>query len=122
MGLFDFLVRRESADDHLAAGQNYADDMDLIVSPRDGRLVGVAMVNGVHACWVCFNQFVEDPAHKHRPVEFNCGGEGVRIHIHAGCVGNAGRYQGKLYADKVAGHQARRFATQAVVKTGSDDV
>lgn len=120
MGLFDFLIRRESALDHLATGENYADDLDLIMSPRDGRLVAVAMVNGVHACWVCFEQFVEDPTHKDRAVEFDCGGHHTRIHIHAGCVRKAGRYKGDLFHDKVSGHQARRFATKATVKAASD--
>jgi hypothetical protein len=119
--LFSFFVRQESADDHLATGQSYADDMDLIVSERDGMLVAVAEVHGVHACWHCFKQFVQDPTHKHRPVEFNCGGHGTRILIHAGCVKGAGRYQGDLFADKVSGHQARRFATKAAIDGGSDD-
>jgi len=114
--LFEFLIRRESKDDHLAKDkENYADDMDLVISPRDGSLVAVAQVDGVHVCWVCFDLFVEDPAHPDRQVEFNCGGHGTRIHIHAKCVRAAGRYKGDLLHDKVAGHQARRFATKATV-------
>lgn len=113
--LFDFFIRRESADDHMAhkAGENYADDMDMLQSPRDGRLVPVAVVNGVHACWMCFGQFIEDPTHPHRMVEWkDPHGHGVRIGIHAGCVEKAGRYKGDVFFDKVQGHQARRAATK----------
>jgi hypothetical protein len=118
-GLFSFFVRRESADDHRGRdSENYADDLDLIISPRDGSLVAVAQVDGVHVCWVCFDQFVEDPAHKHRPQEFNCGGHGTRILVHSSCVKKASRYKGDIYNDKVSGHQARRFAGKASVAGG----
>jgi hypothetical protein len=120
--LFSFFVRRESKDDHLAKdSENYADDLDMIISPRDGSLVVVGLVNGVHVCQMCFEQFVDDPAHKHRGVEFNPGGYGTRLLLHSCCVEKASRYKGNLLQDKVEGHQARRFATKASVKTGSDD-
>lgn len=120
--IFDFFLRRESADDHRAKdSENYADDLDMLISPKDGTLLPVAIVNGVHACWVCFDQFVEDPTHKHRMVEWrDPEGQGVRIGIHAGCVKQAGRYKGDIFFDKVQGHQARRAATKLSLPTGSN--
>jgi hypothetical protein len=116
----NFLIRRESADDK-QDGAVYADDLDMIISPRDGTLIPVAVMNGVHVCWVCFEQFVDDPAHKHRGVEYNPGGNGVRILLHAGCVKAASRKQGMpsdglppIVQDKIAGHQRRRFITRAL--------
>ena len=117
MALFDFFTRQESADDHHQS--HAADDLDLVVSPRDGALVAVAQRDGVHVCWQCFSQFVESPEHPSRPVEFNPGGEGTRILIHSKCVKKASKSihkqggNGKLFWDGIRGHQARRFATRA---------
>jgi hypothetical protein len=112
--MWDFFVRRESAEDHFGGGSaNYADDFDMIISSRSGQLVGVTEVNGVHACWTCFEPFIEDATHPKRAVEYNCGGHGVRILLHASCITTARSYNGNIFLDKVRGHQARRFNTRA---------
>jgi hypothetical protein len=111
VGAFDLFLR-ESADDHHKS--HGADDLDLIQSPRDGSLVGVAQRSGVHVCWQCFEQFIDEAAHPDRPVEFNPGGEGTRILIHSKCVNKASKGdRGRLFWDGVKGHQARRFLTRA---------
>jgi hypothetical protein len=111
--MFDFFFKRESADDK-QDGANYADDLDMVISPKDGTLVPVAVVNGVHVCWHCFEQFVEDVAHPHRAVEYNAGGFGTRILLHSSCVSRVKVYQGDIVKDKIAGHQRRRFLTRAL--------
>lgn len=112
--LLELLVKRESEYDAYEHAQG-ADDMDLIVSPKDGHLVAVAQVGGVHVCWMCFGQFVDSPTHKHRSVEFNCGGYGTRILLHSGCVTRASnRGRVNLLNLGELSHQARRFATQAL--------
>ncbi|MFB3095294.1 MAG: hypothetical protein ACE10O_05505 [Candidatus Acidiferrales bacterium] len=109
---FDFLFRRESADDHHQS--RAASDLDLITSPKDGALVAVVQEDGVHVCWQCFEQFIESAEHKLRPVEFNPGGEGTRILIHSKCVKQAsrGKSDGRLFWDAIRGHQRRRAVTR----------
>lgn len=113
----DFLIRKESADDKF---DGFAfDDIDMLVSPRDGSLIPVAVYQGVHVCQVCAEQFVEDPASPFRMVEFSCGGYGVRVGIHAKCVDKASRAlqrrgdRGNQVFDMSRMHRARRFLTQA---------
>jgi hypothetical protein len=119
---FDFFLKnqRESGDD--SENSFAADDLDMIQSPKDGALVPVAQRDGVHVCWQCFEQFVEDPAHPLRPVEFDPGGHNTRILIHSKCVRKAARAVerqatggsgGNLFWDGVGRHQARRFLTRA---------
>ena len=107
------LVRQESSDDLLAQGAQTADDIDMIISPRDGKLVVVAQKEGVHVCGRCLEQFVDDPSDKRRPVEHNPGGYGTRIFLHAGCV-SATRKRPNLIKQLIDRHQARRFLTKAV--------
>ena len=115
MGLMDY-IKRESADDHFKS--RASSELDLVTSPKDSALVAVAQEDGVHVCWMCFEQFVELSDHKLRPVEMNCGGQGTRILIHSKCVTRAGKklraQGGKLFWDNVNGHQDRRALTQAV--------
>jgi hypothetical protein len=117
MGAFDFLNRRESAHDTL--GEFAFDDIDMLLSERDGSLIPVAVSDGVHVCQMCGKQFVGDPASPKRMVEFNCGGHGVRIGIHACCVNKASKKlrqrgeNGEVLFDMAERHQARRFLTRA---------
>jgi hypothetical protein len=119
---FDFFLKnqRESGDDHETSYA--ADDIDMIQSPRDGALIPVAQRDGVHVCWQCFEQFVEEASSPLRPVEFNAGGLGTRILIHSKCVKRASRavYRqatggegANLFWDGIKRHQARRFLTRA---------
>ncbi len=110
------LSRNESSLDHLAKPRdmNESDEMDLIVSPVDGKLVVAPVRDGVHACSYCLEPFVPDQSSPLRMAEMNPGGEGTRIVIHPKCVNKAKGYRGNLLHDRVQGHQARRFATRAV--------
>lgn len=113
----DFFTRRESALDSIKG--HAFDDIDMLLSKRDGSLVPVAVRDGVHVCQQCGEQFVDDPASPLRLVEFNCGGHGVRIGIHAKCTRDAQRalerrgHRGNIVHDMAMLHQARRFLTRA---------
>lgn len=85
----------------------------MILSPQDGKLVVVSQVDGVHVCGRCHEQFVHDPSHKFRPVEYNCGGFGTRILLHACCVGVVRGRGGNFVSTVERAHQARRFITKA---------
>ena len=109
----DIFTKNASKDDRLA--KDAADgDLDMVISPLDGKLVVVSQVGGVHVCGRCHEQFVDEPSHPKRPVEWNPpGGQGTRMHLHACCVNPAKSYPGNLLIDRVRGHQIRRFITQA---------
>jgi hypothetical protein len=126
MGLFDIFTRRESALDALASGNAFG-DIDMLLSKKDGSLIPVAVENGVHVCQQCREQFLDDPVSPLRMVEFNCGGHGVRIGIHARCVVKAqralehrGNRDGGLVFDMARMTQLRRFFSKASVRTGDD--
>jgi hypothetical protein len=126
MSIFDIFTKEESALDALASGNAFG-DIDMLLSEKDGSLIPVAVENGVHVCQQCRKQFVDDPAHPHRMVEFNCGGHGVRIGIHACCVEKAqkalerrGDRGGGLVFDMSRMTQLRRFFSRASVRKGDD--
>lgn len=115
----DFLVRRQSVDDvdRTLTGQAF-DDIDMLLSKRDGSLIPVAVIDGVHVCQQCSEQFVDEPSSPLRMVEFNCGGGGVRIGIHSKCVTKARKVlqkrgdKGNFVSDMSMLHRARRKFTQ----------
>jgi hypothetical protein len=118
-------MRNESGLDHLAKPRDMqeSDEMDLIVSPVDQKLVMACVRGGVHACGYCLEPFSPDQSSPDRLVEMNPGGWGTRIAIHSRCVSRAKKYRGNLVYDRERGHQARRFTTQATkpfmaLKTG----
>ena len=108
----DFFVRSESPDVRLA--KEAPGDIDLIISPRDGMLVVVCETNGVHACGRCLEPFVHEEAHPLRPLEYNPGGHGTRMLLHAQCIDPVKSYPGNIIHDRVRGHQAKRFKTRAL--------
>jgi len=109
----DFFLKGETDDALLARAA--PGDIDMVISPRDGSLVVVSQVNGVHVCGRCLEQFVNgDPAHADRPVEHNPGGHGTRIMLHAKCVAPVKSYGRKFLDNLIRGHQARRFLTRAL--------
>lgn len=120
----DFFIKNASRDEELAKKAHPLGDIDLIVSTVDGALVMVAMIAGVHVCARCAPAsgdvtedmlFINDPTHKQRPLEWNPpDGQGTRIMLHAGCIGRAKDQGGSIFHDLVRGHQAKRFATQAL--------
>ena len=116
MSDFDFIKDQSIADD--TKGHAF-DDIDMVISPRDGSLVVVGVVAGVHACHQCAEQFVDDLTSPLRMVEFNCGGHGTRIGIHSKCVAAARKVlqkrgdSGDLVHDMSLMHRARRFMTRA---------
>lgn len=115
----DFFLKKETKDEHLA--KEASGDIDLIESPRDGKLVVVCQQNGVHVCGYCLGMFEDDRQSPLRGVEFVPPGAsergenwGTRILIHAKCITAAGgRGRRNLVDDRVRGHQARRFLTKA---------
>jgi hypothetical protein len=114
----DILLKSDTALEALAAGNAFG-DIDMLISERDGSLVPVAVENGVRVCQQCREQFIEDPTNPLRMVEFNCGGHGVRIGIHARCVGRAQKAlerrgdKGNLVFDMSKMHRLRRFFSKA---------
>lgn len=122
--MVDFFIKKESKDEELAKKAHPHGDIDMIISPVDGKLVMVAQIFGVHVCASCLpasgpiderHQFIDDPAHKQRPVEWNPpNGQGTRMLIHAGCIGKAKNQGGAVYNDLVRGHQAKRFLSRAM--------
>ena len=107
----DLLVRRESAQDEEFANAHAADDFDMIISPKDQKLVGVAMLHGVHVCWQCFEQFIDDPTSPLRSVEYNCGGYGTRILLHSKCVNKAAKRGKAIILMVELAHQVKRART-----------
>lgn len=129
MSIFDIFTRKQSAEDLLANDSASFGDIDMLISKVDGSLVPVAVENGVHVCQQCREQFVDDPSSPLRMVEFNCGGEGVRIGIHSKCVRNAQKAVNKrgdrgkgagIVLDMASKHQARR-ALSSTLKIGKGD-
>lgn len=114
----DIFVRNASRDDHLA--KNASGDIDMVISPRDQALVVVCMNNGVHVCGYCMEQFVDEPGSSLRHVEWNPGGHGTRIWLHAKCVSPVKSYPGNLINDRERGHQARRLLTRATKASSGD--
>ena len=115
----DYFFKNNSRDEELAKNPAPG-DLDMVPSPRDGALVVVAQVNGVHVCGFCLEQFINEPSHPDRPVEWNPpDGQGTRIMLHARCVNDAARVGGKLIADRERGHQLRRFASGVAKAMGS---
>lgn len=111
------LIKNHSAADSM---QGHAfDDIDMVISPKDGKLVVVGVVAGVHACHQCAEQFVDEPTSPLRMVEFSCGGHGTRIGIHSKCLNAARKVlqargdQGDMAFDMSVLHRARRFLTKA---------
>jgi hypothetical protein len=115
----DFFLRGETNDADLAKAAPDG-DLDMVISPTDGKLVVVAQIGGVHACARCHEQFVDhDPSHPLRPVEYNPGGEGTRILLHAKCV--RVKPSRNILHDLVRGHQVRRFLTKALKPFSKSD-
>ena len=86
------LIKVTDGDELKARGlANRLDDMDMIQSPVDSKLVCVAMKHGVHVCWACCEPFDPDEKglrftevrlpreHAGQPAE-------VRVGLHGRCV------------------------------------
>lgn len=80
----EFLIRKETQDEQLAVGATYMDDIDLVVSPRDGLLVMVAVKNGRHVCQQCGGTFIESSRNL-RPTEVSLAPGSPRLLLHAQC-------------------------------------
>ena len=114
--MVDFFVNTSKRDEELACSAHPRGDIDMIISPVDGRLVVVAQVDGVHVCGFCHRQYVNDPSHPFRPVEWNPpDGQGTRLLLHSCCTGPAKSQGGSVFYDLIRGHQAKRFVTQAIL-------
>lgn len=89
-----------------AKGAVFLDDLDMIISPKGGHLVPVAMKNGVHVCWGCGEPFDENEQ-RLRMVEMRVGGGPVPIGMHAGCVSGNRKVQVSVF-DTLRGFELRR--------------
>jgi hypothetical protein len=80
----EILVRRETADEQLALGATFLDDIDLILSPRDQTLVMVSVKKGRHVCQQCGGLFAEHDQ-RLRGVEVSLAPGSPRVLLHAKC-------------------------------------
>lgn len=118
----DFFIKSDDAElEKLAEGAVHMDDIDLIMSPKDGALVPCAMKKGQHVCWQCGGAFNEGvPGLRRTEVKHGY----VRIMLHAQCEsGNPNKvFQNpvKLFSDNVRGMQYRRSLARAA--HGSESV
>jgi len=109
----DILVRHETEDQKLAEGATFLDDLDLIVSPRDGLLVVVAVKAGQHVCQQCGGLFDEnDP--RMRGAEVSLAPGSPRLKLHSRCQSTPKQYN-KIFR----GLQIRRALAKAAKASGS---
>lgn len=80
----EILIRRETADERLAVGATYMDDIDLIQSPITGLLVMVAVKGGRHVCQQCGGHFIEGD-NRLRGVEVSLAPGSPKLLLHAKC-------------------------------------
>lgn len=112
------LVRRETELEAKARGAVHMDDLDLVISPRDGALVAVAMKNldgtsPQHVCWRCGGAFNEaDPKLRRTEVKWGYS----RIMLHAQCEKGAPR---RMYQNNLEGMQYRRKLAETARKSQS---
>jgi hypothetical protein len=106
----NILVRSETALEAKALGATHMDDLDLIISPKDGALVAVAMkdlgMGSQHVCWRCGKAF-NDAIGPMRRTEVKLGYS--RILLHAKCESN----EPSLYVNNLEGMQHRRELASA---------
>ena len=105
--MHDFFIRDE--DQRVAANAVHMDDLDMIISDKDGSLVPVAMKHGKHVCWACGGGFDESKP-KFRKTEVQCGY--VRILLHAQCE-NGRPKKFSMYRNNLRGLQIRRRLASA---------
>lgn len=101
----EILIRNETQDEQKALGATHLDDLDLLPSRRDGRLVAVAMKHGMHVCWQCGECF-EDHVPARMFVEKQLGYS--RVALHSGCTAGSKVRSVRSFDDLVRGLQVRR--------------
>jgi len=112
----NILIRKESQDEQKALGATHLDDIDLVPSERDGRLVAVAMKHGMHVCWQCGEGF-EDHVPARRFTEKRMGYS--RVALHAECVNGPKARSVQSFTDVVRGLQLRRGIAKIAKDTQS---
>ncbi|MCP4244678.1 MAG: hypothetical protein GY772_29395 [bacterium] len=112
----NILIRKESQDEQKALGSTHLDDLDLVPSSRDGRLVAVAMKHGVHVCWQCGEGF-EDHLPARRFTEKRMGYS--RVALHSECVNGGKVRSAQSFNDVVRGLQVRRGIAKIAKDTQS---
>lgn len=99
---------------------NFLDEMDMIISPNDGKLVCVAMKYGMHCCWQCGEPFdTSDPqmclVEKLPALTKHSTDDGrTRVGVHKKCLHG---FEKKPFWFLVKGHQTRRAVADIVKKT-----
>jgi hypothetical protein len=118
--MVDIFVRHETEDDKLAEGATFFDDIDLLISPRDGLLMMVAVKGGKQVCQQCGYGFDEtDPRYRSAEVSMSPGSP--RLKLHARCETSP-----KAYRKMFRGLEVRRGmakvakGSQAVVQAAMD--
>jgi hypothetical protein len=79
----ELLIRRETADEKLAEGATFLDDIDLVLG-RNDKLVMVAMKGGRHVCQQCGALFAEHDTYL-RGVEVTLAPGSPPVLLHAKC-------------------------------------
>lgn len=105
-------IQIKPSDVELAKGSTFLDDMDMIQSPHNGRLVPVAMKNGVHVCWQCGEPF-EPERRELALVEKRPEGSEVAVGVHRKCVNGPA----KRFFHVTQGLGIRRGIAEIVKKT-----
>lgn len=101
---------RDEDEKRAAQSSSHMDDIDMIQSPIDGKLVVVAQSQGRHVCQMCGELF--DPTDSQlRGVEVHIGYS--RVLLHAKCSGQPKRSLYYRFHDNVRGVQVRRKLAEA---------
>lgn len=107
--MHNFFIRDE--EQKIAEQSSHMDDVDLIMSPIDGKLVIVAMQEGHHVCQRCGDLFDNaDPGLQGVEVHF----DQARVLLHARCRTSSSRIR---VFQNLEGVQVRRRIAQMAKRT-----
>lgn len=107
--MVNFFIRDE--EQRIAEQSAHMDDVDLIMSPIDNKLVVVAMREGQHVCQRCGEHFdPADPGLRGVEVHF----DQARVLLHARCREGSSRIQ---VFQNLEGVQVRRRIAQMAKRT-----
>lgn len=102
------------SDIEMAKGSTFLDDMDLVESPFNGRLVAVAMKSGVHVCWQCGEPY-EPEIRALAMVEKRPERSEVAVGVHRKCINGPA----KRFFQVTSGLAVRRGIAEIVKKTSN---
>jgi len=109
--MHNFFIRDE--EQKIAEQSTHMDDIDLVMSPIDGKLVVVAMRGGEHVCQRCGGPIsIDSPDPKVKGVEVHF--KEARVLLHPNCQSSSSR---RLFFQNVQGVQVRRRIAQVAKQT-----